>query len=359
MKLLILIGGGRSGIDLLQSLFDQHSQVSQFPGVFIWDKFYKLVQSQKSSEKIAELFVKKNEMFFDSRKNKRERHDKLGPKKNEFYKINKKKFIDFFKVLKDVKKLNKLNVLYNLHLAYSLSSGENIKKKKFIILNLHSLEYLKDIDEFDYKILYTIRDPLVSLSSGFKHWIDYKKGALASPWSIYFHIERQFNTLKKLSFKKQKTHVIKLEELHQKSKKTLKKICKFTGIKFEKSLLNSTYHNKKWWGDSLSKKYLNGLNKNFKNKIYYNIFYKKDIFLLQKYLDIIYKKYKYKNNFIEKNFSTSVFAKFLPFKIEIILLGKQIKKFNLLGIIMSFYYYLKRINLLKKKSFQTVKLPRY
>ena len=56
------------------------------------------------------------------------------------------------------------------------------------------------MDKFNYKILYTIRDPLVSLSSGFKHWLDYKKGNLASPWSIYFHIERQFNTLKKVEF---------------------------------------------------------------------------------------------------------------------------------------------------------------
>ena len=34
MNIVVLIGGGRTGIDFLQSLFDQHSQVSQFPGVF-------------------------------------------------------------------------------------------------------------------------------------------------------------------------------------------------------------------------------------------------------------------------------------------------------------------------------------
>lgn len=358
MKILILIGGGRSGIDLLQSLFDQHTQISQFPGVFNWSEFYRSIKGQKSKN-IAKTFTKKYELFFNSRKNKRERHNKLGTKKNEFYKINKKKFINAFENFLEGKELNKKNILLNLHLAYSHASKEDLKKKKIIIINLHSLEFLKDIDEFNYKILYTIRDPLISLSSGFKHWLDYKRGTLASPWSIFFHIERQFNTLKKLSFKKQKIHVIKLEELHKQSKKTLKKICKFLSIKYEKSLLDSTYHKKKWWGDSLSKKYLNGLNKNFKNKIYNDIFYKKDIFLFKKYLGAIYSKYKYKNSFIDKKFSVTKFAKFLPLKIELILLEKQLKKFNLLGIMYSFFYYLKRINLMKKNNFKSVNFPKY
>lgn len=359
MKILILIGGGRAGIDLVQSLFDRHTQVSQFPGCFQWSEFYKSIKDQKSPKSIATVFTKKYRMFFDSRKNKRERHNKLGSKKNEFYKVSEKKFINSFKNFAKQKRLSEKNIFLNLHLAYSFASGEDIKKKKFIIINLHALEFLEGMDKFNYKILYTIRDPLVSLSSGFKHWLDYKKGTLASPWSIYYHIERQFNTLKKLSFKKQKVFVIKLEELHKKSEKTLKKICKFSQLKFKKSLLKSTYHNKKWWGDALSKKYLNGLNKNFKNKIYYDLFYKKDIFLLKKYLGTIYTKYKYKNNFVEKKFSVSIFAKFLPFKIELILFKKQIKNFDLLGIIKSFYYYLKRINLMKSNSFQSVKLPKY
>ena len=123
--------------------------------------------------------------YFRPRKNKRERHNKLGTKKNEFYKINKKSLSTHLKIFEG-KELNKKNILLNLHLAYSHASKEDLKKKKIIIINLHSLEFLKDIDEFNYKILYTIRDPLISLSSGFKHWLDYKRGTLASPWSIFF-----------------------------------------------------------------------------------------------------------------------------------------------------------------------------
>ena len=34
MKILAFIGGGRAGIDFLQSLFDSHPEISQLPGCF-------------------------------------------------------------------------------------------------------------------------------------------------------------------------------------------------------------------------------------------------------------------------------------------------------------------------------------
>ena len=44
MKILVLIGGGRSGIDLFQSLLDGHPQVIQFPGAFFFDEFLKKIK---------------------------------------------------------------------------------------------------------------------------------------------------------------------------------------------------------------------------------------------------------------------------------------------------------------------------
>ena len=51
MNIIVLIGGGRTGIDFLQSLFDQHSQVSQFPGVFFFDEFWKIIQNENDPKK--------------------------------------------------------------------------------------------------------------------------------------------------------------------------------------------------------------------------------------------------------------------------------------------------------------------
>ena len=356
MKFLILIGGGRAGIDLFQSLLDNHPQISQFPGVFNWHDFYSKIKNSNKPEQIYKEFIKRYSMFFDSRKNKLERHDKLGNKKNEFYFIDKKIFVKKFLDLLAKKEINKKNILIALHLAYSYSSGQNLKSKKIIAINLHTEENIRCLKGLNYKTLYTIREPLVSLSSGFKHWLAYKKGAHVTAWSIFFHIDRQFNSLKKISKKDKSAFVIKLEKLHKNSEFTMRKFCKEINIKFEYSLLKSTYHKKKWWGDSLSKKYLNGLNKKFKNKLYPDIFFNNDLHLFRFFLSPIYQKY-YNSKLIKKKINNN-FIKFYPLKIEYLIFKRMLKKKSFIGLISCFYYYFKRINLMKENHFKKVKLPK-
>ena len=73
-------------------------------------------------------------------------------------------------------------------------------------------------------------------------------------------------------------------------KKLVIVFCKKLLIKYEESLQRSTFFNKQWWGDSISKKYLNGLNPNFKNSFNKKFFYEKDISILEKKLYTIMKK---------------------------------------------------------------------
>ena len=93
MKILVLIGGGRSGIDFLQSLFDQHPQISQLPGVFYFDEFWEKVKNEKNLKTILKEFIENNEKFFDSRLNVMERHYMLGKEKNEYYVIKKRRTV--------------------------------------------------------------------------------------------------------------------------------------------------------------------------------------------------------------------------------------------------------------------------
>ena len=46
-------------------------------------------------------------------------------------------------------------------------------------------------------------------------------------------------------------------------------------------------------GRHVVKKYLNGLNKNFKNNIDKSLFFEKDIFLIEHFLSKFYKHYNY------------------------------------------------------------------
>ena len=93
MNTALILQGGRSGSDLLQSLFDSHPEILQFPGILRFDQKFLKIFNIKSTEQIALYFIKVNPQFFDSRLNKIERHNKLGQDKKGYFKVNKKKFI--------------------------------------------------------------------------------------------------------------------------------------------------------------------------------------------------------------------------------------------------------------------------
>tara|TARA_Y100000294_G_C8545867_1_gene333107 strand:- start:1081 stop:1341 length:261 start_codon:yes stop_codon:yes gene_type:complete len=81
VKIILLTAGGRAGADFFHSLLDEHSEILQFPGSFRVDKKLATILNLDSPKKIAKAFIKFYPQFFDSRNNKFERWNKLGPKK--------------------------------------------------------------------------------------------------------------------------------------------------------------------------------------------------------------------------------------------------------------------------------------
>ena len=70
MKIIVLLAGmTRGGIDLFQSLLDNHPQISQLPGKFYVDDFLKKIDKNFTSNQIADLFIKEYKEYFDSRLN--------------------------------------------------------------------------------------------------------------------------------------------------------------------------------------------------------------------------------------------------------------------------------------------------
>ena len=355
MKIVVLISGGRTGSDFFQSLLDGHPEISQFPGIFFFDEFLLKLQREKNIEKIANIFVENYKHFFDSRLNLRERHNMLGDDRNDFFIINANLFKNFFIDLMKNKNLNQENILKSLNLAYSQASGEDITKKKILLLHLHHFEKIKPIVILDFDIIYTTRDPLANYTSIVKNWYRYKEGKYISPWSYYFHMKRLVNGLYELNKYQKKTHIIQLENLHTKNIKVMEDFCNLFDISYNETMKKSTYHGKKWWGDELSVKFLSGVNPNFKNNIDENIINKKDIEYLQNYLKDFLVNYNYP---IRSNGLKFSFIKFLPLKAEIKIWKKSFTKFNILQILSIFFYWIKRINLMKKKKFNKQHFPR-
>ena len=352
MRFVIIMCGGRSGSDLLQSLFDSHREVIQFPGILKFSEDFLKIFNLDSPKKIAINFCNLNPHFFNSRLNLQERHNKLGNKKNSFYLIDKSVFIkNFIKFYKGGKQSN-LNTLVALHKAYGQCISKIIKKKKIIVLHIHLVElfenYLRLI-KFDKKtkILLTFRDPMASLSSAIRNYSKYKKGKILTPRGLYDNFEIHFNTFHSLKNFKNYIRVVKLEDLHKRSKKTLKNICNYIKIQYSNTLMNSTYHGKKWWGDAISGKYLDGLNPNFKNKINMSFFSTNEFNYLETKLLPTIKRYNYESR---GNIEIKRKYHFLPFGFEINSWRNTVRGGNLKSIVSILYFYIKRILLLGKNN---------
>ena len=96
MKLVLLTAGGRAGSDFFHSLLDGHTQILQFPGYLRVNKNLVSILNTKDFRKKAKLFIKFYPEFFNSKINKFERWDKLGEKKNRYFQVNKKNFVNNF-----------------------------------------------------------------------------------------------------------------------------------------------------------------------------------------------------------------------------------------------------------------------
>ena len=116
-------------------------------------------------------------------------------------------------------------------------------------------------------------------------------------------------------------------------------------IKYHPNLKKSTYHGKIWWGDKLSGKNLNGINKNFKETHNTKNFFTKDIIYLEHCLNFYYKVYKYKKIFKKAHFKN--LYKLMPLKIELIVWKNLITNLNLVQILLIPFYYIKELKFLK------------
>ena len=112
--------------------------------------------------------------------------------------------------------------------------------------------------------------------------------------------------------------------------------------------------NMKWWGDKISGKDLNGINKDFNVSFDSKKFYKRDIqfleFILKDYLVF----YKYKFTADASNFFLNIF----PMKCEILTWKNTFKHKNFKNILSIPFFYIKRLLFINKLSQKKLEMPR-
>jgi hypothetical protein len=358
MKTLLLVAGGRGGSDFFRSLFDGHSQVLTFPGYLRINKDFQEMLNLKFPDQISKRFISLYPNFFNSKAywGRFERHHRLGEKRNKFFKVNKKKFIKSFLKLTNKKKISKIDIVKNLHIAYSIAKGDKKCEKKILFIHTHLVswtkEFLKTVNPKDASIIHIIRHPLASINSPIRAWLTFQNGDSFFPKELHFQLNLVFNGIFDL-MKLKKVYIMQYEKLHWENEYVMRKFCKIFKIRYEKCLKSSTQLGLKWWGDKASKKWISGLNKNFKINIDKYYFFNRDLEFFQFLTSRIIKYYNYDFMFPKRK----IYFNFLPMKCELLVWKNSFKHLKWKQIFSIPIFYLIRIFLFNKFTIQNKKLP--
>ncbi len=387
----LIIDWQRPGSGMFQACLDDHPQILQLPGIVRFYQFWKKNYKNKNLSKLLNLFINDNQFssLFNSKIQKYERWDQLGPKRNKYFKIEKKIFIKHAKNLIKDEELNIKNFFLSVLGSYFISRKKNLFKTKIIFIHLHRYYEIIDQEKIfanSNYILITrdLRNGLASyMSSREKNFLNSFESlhVCIQSYARVFDLTNKdhfpFSLLTKYKLKKKidNLRIVSYEKLNQSPKKTFRSLSRYLGIKYlEKIFSSTTINGLIWWGDKGTKRLLTGINQNWATRKKWKDEYSKLDLLM---FDLLYEKQMESLN-QKKTFSRIyVLIALLLFPILILVpmkyelknlainLKKQKKIKNYFYIVLKFFYfYLKRVKTyleaiiikfkLDKKSFKII-----
>ena len=268
-KVIGLLHFGRSGSGLLHSLIDNHSEVMTLPSIYFseffdLDTWNELIEG--GWEEIVDRFMSYYPVFFDSRSTHPvasikkgkikglgilEGMTSLGENKKDYLHLDKSLFKkELYALMSKYSRLDQLTFFYLVHYAYEKLINNN-QSKKTILYHIHNPDICTKLNFSNLapatKWIITVREPVDNLESWIcKRFFENKYYEVAcSIKAMLFEIDNIF-------FLDKDVIGVKLEDLKGNPEKTISLLCKWIGIKKEKSLFDMTAQGKKWWGDKSS-----------------------------------------------------------------------------------------------------------
>ena len=239
----------RSGGTMITQLFDNHNQILSYPHELrIFNPAWNFLSSKN-------FYTFKMEPFASMARD--EKYIKNASIKNQ--EGHKLKFnLDYQKFIFDkYSKSSDLNLRqkFNLYFTSFFNSFENLKtnfdKKKYLLAFIpRSNLYKKNFEIFfemypDGFIISLTREPLSWLSSAIKHSLEYQ--------DVNYALKIWYNTTNltlKMMKKQDRVLLVNFEEIINKPKSTLRKLCKKLKITYDESLSIPTFNGEKILSDS-------------------------------------------------------------------------------------------------------------
>ncbi len=350
---------GRSGTHFFKSLLDNHPEtiVTMLNGIKIlnlWDSEIKDKINDLSYEYIIDkIFEVLHTEFNDGKVYNEPKLNGMyvmGENRNEFYCINRAKFKqEFINIIKGYDSLDARFFYQAVQLAASYALGRNYDFTKGIPViiegGIHFSTYAnltqQLLNVFPYtKFIHMIRKPTESVASTVRSLAKSGLGdinLLCSNLVILLH--RVPVSVDWVS----RTYLIKLEDLHTKSRETLQLVCDHLDISWNDHLFESTFGGIKWW-NTITSEVVSGFNTITISKTHDDVLSSFDKFRLECLLRVKYKAWGYESfNFFDFETLKKLFE--YPFKFEK-LYAKSEDEYNLNRRIIcrNFLKYLKEEN---------------
>ncbi|MDA7577183.1 sulfotransferase, partial [Candidatus Pelagibacter sp.] len=271
-KITALTHFGRSGTGLLHSLIDGHPDVSTLPSVY-FSEFFDHFNWEKiiagGWEEMVDRFATIYDVLFDASSTvpvvskgiqtinnigQKEGMTTVGPKRDEVLSVDKNIFIKEIKQFMNCyKQLDQFTFFKLVHSAYDKTIGD-LNKKKLTFYHIHNpdpyakLNFLRLAPNVNWLMM--VREPIQNCES----WIrknfnnnNYRKIA-NKIFQMLFDIDH-------VIYRNDNSIGVRLEDLKENPKKTIRALCNWLGIKENDSLYEMTAQGKKWWGDPFSPDY--------------------------------------------------------------------------------------------------------
>ncbi len=242
---------GHCAEDWLHCLIDSHKEVLILPG----STFFRKIDSLKKKFFYLENTLKPNTIvniirnidFFNDKTTRRSRSTRILQKNQ-----NKLTFIKYINNFLAAEKelVCEKRLFFAIHYAYAKINKINLNNIKVIVAHEQTpWNCYQYIEHFNSKFIFMVRDPRAVVAGILRRYKRYPKIPINFPLDInlsFMLAAQEFYQ----KMKKKRILILKNEDMHSNLKSEMKKLCKWLNIRFNKSLLNSTFAGKKWLGES-------------------------------------------------------------------------------------------------------------
>ena len=321
---------GRSGTHLVKSLLDGHPDIilTMLDGTRIFELWNDRLKDHEGTLDAEALTGVIFETFRDLF-NEGEVYDEpkmngmcsLGEERNELFTLDRERFKHYFtQIVSDGDKPDmklfyqavQLSAAYSLGRTFDFAEGIPVIVEGGIHFGTRVEETERLVKLFPHAVLlHVVRNPVIAFASALKFQL---AAGQANLYNLSFQIVSLFQSVPAEDEWTSRTAVMKLEDLHTRSRETLELLCGTLGIRWSDVLLQSTFGGKKWW-NTLTSAQVSGFNTKTISNSYDELLSSFDKFRLESMLRVKYRAWGYESHEYDNEEQLFEMLK-LPFKFE-------------------------------------------